>query len=68
MVNADIFKGNWKQFKGEVKKQWGELTDDQLDQAEGSHEKLVGVIQEQYGIARDEAEKQVKEWEKKVAA
>jgi uncharacterized protein YjbJ (UPF0337 family) len=63
-MNEDIFKGNWKQFKGEVQKQWGKLTNDQLDQIEGNREKLVGQIQENYGVARDEAEKQVKEFEK----
>lgn len=63
-MNKDIFGGNWKQFKGEVQKQWGKLTDDQLDQIEGNREKLVGKIQENYGIARDEAEKQVNDWEK----
>lgn len=67
-MNKDIFSGNWKQFKGEVQKQWGKLTDDQVSQAEGSREKLIGRIQENYGIAKDEAEKQVKEWEKKMAA
>lgn len=67
-MNKDIFSGNWKQFKGEVKKQWGDLTDDQITQAEGSREKLVGKIQENYGIAKDEAEKQVKDWEKRMAA
>ena len=56
-MNNDIFSGNWKQFKGEVKKQWGKLTDDQLDQIEGNREKLVGKIQENYGVAREEAEK-----------
>jgi len=62
-MNSDIFSGNWKQFKGEVQKQWGKLTDDQVDQAEGNREKFIGLIQENYGVVRDEAEKQVKEWE-----
>jgi len=66
MINSDIFGGNWKQFKGEVQKQWGKLTDDQFDQIEGDREKLIGSIQENYGVARDEAEKQVDEWEKSV--
>lgn len=61
-MNEDIFSGNWKQFKGEVQKQWGELTGDSLDQAEGDRDKLIGAIQEQYGIAREEAQKQVDEW------
>ena len=63
-MNKDIFSGNWKQFKGEVQKQWGKLTDDQFDQIEGDRTKLVGKIQENYGIAKDEAEKQVSEFEK----
>ncbi len=67
-MNTDIFEGNWKQFKGEVQKQWGKLTDDQFDQIEGSRDKLIGIIQESYGVARDDAEKQVKEWEKSQAA
>lgn len=67
-MNNDIFKGKWKQFVGEAKVQWGKLTDDQLDQIEGNRDKLIGSIQENYGIAREEAEKQVKEWEKNIAA
>jgi uncharacterized protein YjbJ (UPF0337 family) len=59
----DRVKGNWKQFKGEIKEQWGKLTDDELDQIEGKRDKLVGRIQERYGIAKDEAERQVSTWE-----
>lgn len=59
----DRVKGNWKQFKGEIKEQWGKLTDDELDQIEGKRDKLVGRIQERYGIAKDEAERQVSSWE-----
>ena len=67
-MNEDKLKGNWKQLKGEIQKNWGKLTDDHLDQIEGDRKKLVGEIQENYGIARDEAEKQVEEWEKAHAA
>ncbi len=67
-MNKDIFEGNWKQFKGEVQRQWGELTDDQFDQIAGSRDKLIGIIQENRGIARDEAEEQVKAWEDSIAA
>ena len=66
-MNEDIIKGNWKQVKGELQKQWGKLTDDMVDQAEGSRSKLVGIIQEQYGIERHEAEQRIEEVEKKVA-
>tara|TARA_R110002124_G_scaffold71189_5_gene190763 strand:- start:1639 stop:1836 length:198 start_codon:yes stop_codon:yes gene_type:complete len=58
-MNWDEVKGNWKQLQGSVKAQWGELTDDEVAQAEGNRDKLVGKIQEKYGIAKDEAEKQV---------
>ena len=58
-MNWDEVKGNWKQLQGSVKAQWGELTDDEVAQAEGNRDKLVGKIHEKYGIAKDEAEKQV---------
>lgn len=62
-MNEDIAKGNWKQFKGIVKEQWGKLTDDDLDVIDGKREQLVGKVQERFGVAQDEAEKQVKDWE-----
>jgi uncharacterized protein YjbJ (UPF0337 family) len=62
-MNWDRVEGNWKQFKGKVKQKWGKLTDDQLDVISGNRDELVGKIQESYGIAKDEAEKEVKAWE-----
>ena len=62
----DKIAGNWKQFRGEVRTQWGKLTDDDLEQARGERDKLVGRIQERYGIAKDEAEKQVDEFNRTV--
>ncbi|ART79160.1 CsbD family protein [Oceanisphaera avium] len=62
-MNWDIAEGNWKQFKGKVKTQWGKLTDDQLDQISGKRQELSGRIQEAYGVSKDEAEKQIKEFE-----
>lgn len=62
-MNTDIFEGNWKQMVGEVQKRWGKFTNDQLLALEGNRNKLTGLIQEGYGIGRDEADKQVKEWE-----
>mgnify|MGYP002738924223 CR=1 FL=1 len=59
-MNEDTIKGNWKQFKGKVKEQWGKLTDDDIDVIAGKRDQLLGKIQERYGIARDEAKKQVK--------
>ena len=57
-------EGNWKQLSGKVKTQWGKLTDDQLTQINGRRDQLVGKIQESYGISRDEADRQVRDWEK----
>lgn len=62
-MNDDRMEGNWKQFKGKVKENWGKITDDELDKIAGRREQLAGKIQESYGISRDEAEKQVKDWE-----
>lgn len=62
-MNWDIVEGNWKQFSGKVKAQWGKLTDDQLDVIAGRRTELVGKVQEAYGISKDEAEKQIKRFE-----
>jgi uncharacterized protein YjbJ (UPF0337 family) len=62
-MNWDQIQGQWKQFKGQTLQQWGKLTDDDLTTIDGQREELVGRIQERYGIAREEAEKQVKEFE-----
>lgn len=59
-MNKDILEGKWKQLKGEVQKQWGKLTDDDLDIVNGSQEKLEGLVQERYGKNKEEAEKEVK--------
>ena len=63
-MNWDIVEGKWKQFTGSAKERWGKLTDDELDQIAGKRDQLIGKVQEKYGIARDEAEKQVDEWSK----
>jgi uncharacterized protein YjbJ (UPF0337 family) len=62
-MNWDRIEGNWKQLKGKVKEQWGKLTDDDLDRVAGNRDQLVGKIQNSYGIGKDEAEKQLKDWE-----
>lgn len=67
-MNEDIFKGKWRQMKGSVQSQWGKLTDDELERINGDRERLLGTIQERYGVLRDEADKQVKDWEKSMAA
>ncbi len=67
-MNSDQLKGKWKQMKGSVKERWGKLTDDDLDVIDGQSEQLVGKIQERYGIVREEAQKQVDEWNAKVGS
>lgn len=62
-MNWDQVKGNWTEFKGKVKQQWGELTDDDLDRMAGQRDQLVGQIQKRYGMTREEAERRVADWE-----
>jgi uncharacterized protein YjbJ (UPF0337 family) len=61
-MNWDRVEGNWKQVTGKAKEKWGKLTDDDLTVINGKQDQLVGRVQERYGIAKDEAERQVKEW------
>jgi uncharacterized protein YjbJ (UPF0337 family) len=62
-MNWDQIAGNWKQFAGKAKEKWGELTDSDWAQVEGKRDQFIGKIQERYGITREEAEKQVSEFE-----
>lgn len=62
-MNDDRIKGQWKQLGGKLKSRWGKLTDDDLKVADGNAEYLVGRLQERYGIARDEARRQVRDFE-----
>ncbi len=66
-MNWDQIKGQWTQNKGKAKEQWGELTDDDLDRAAGNRDQLVGKIQEKYGVAKEEAERQVDEWSESLS-
>ena len=63
-MNKDIIEGNWAQVKGKIKEQWGKLTDDDLDVIAGKKDQLLGKIQERQGITRNEAEKQLSDWQK----
>lgn len=58
-MNWDTVKGNWKQMTGKIKEEWGDLTDDEILEAEGDRDQLIGKIQAKYGIAKEEAERQV---------
>jgi uncharacterized protein YjbJ (UPF0337 family) len=61
-MNTDILKGQWKQIKGEIHKQWGKLTDDEIDVINGDREKLEGRLQEMYGYTRDQARQEVNDF------
>jgi uncharacterized protein YjbJ (UPF0337 family) len=65
-MNWDRIEGNWKQFKGSVRQQWGQFTDDQLDVIAGRRDLLLGRIQELYGLSKEETEAQITDWEKRV--
>ncbi|SFW75726.1 MULTISPECIES: CsbD family protein [Luteibacter] len=65
-MNEDTLKGKWKQLEGKIKEQWGKLTDDDFKVAEGNSEYLAGKVQERYGVARDEAERQVKDFRDRI--
>ncbi|NKW78457.1 CsbD family protein [Rhodobacteraceae bacterium R_SAG7] len=58
-MNWDIIEGKWKQLKGEAQTQWGKLSEDEIDQAAGDRDKLAGLLQERYGLAREDAERQI---------
>ncbi len=62
-MNKDILEGKWEQLKGEVQKKWGKLTNDDLDVINGNRKKLAGKIQEKYGLTKEEAEKQVNDYQ-----
>ncbi|MBN8482145.1 MAG: CsbD family protein [Xanthomonadales bacterium] len=63
-MNQDIIQGKWKQLKGSLKAKWGKLTDDDLDRLDGNQQYLSGKLQERYGWARDQAEREIREFEK----
>jgi len=61
-MNWDQIEGKWKQFTGSARERWGKLTDDDWNIVAGKREHLIGRIQERYGVAQAEAEKQADEW------
>lgn len=64
-MNESWLKGKWNEYKGKVQEQWGELTNDDLDKIEGRRDQLIGAIQQRYGKARAEAEKELNAWEER---
>lgn len=61
-MNWDIIQGSWQEYKGKAQVEWGRLTDDDLDVIEGRRIELSGKLQQRYGIAREEADRQIEEW------
>jgi uncharacterized protein YjbJ (UPF0337 family) len=61
-MNQDILKGKWNQLKGNARKKWGKLTDDDMDRIQGNAEIMIGVIQERYGYGREQAEREIREF------
>lgn len=64
-MNSNIWKGRWKQISGEVQKQWGDLTEQELFKIDGDRKKLEGLLQEKYGVAQEDARKKLDAIEKK---
>lgn len=58
-MNQDIIAGKWKEVKGKVKQQWGNITDDEITQLKGTREELQGLIQKKYGYQKDKTEKEI---------
>ena len=59
MFNADLIKGKWKELRGDVQKAWGELTEDEIEKTKGDMQALAGLVQQKYGLAKEEAQKKV---------
>ncbi len=58
-MNKDIIQGNWEQLKGKIQKQWGNLTEDDIDKMQGSQKELEGLLQKKYGYQRDRIEQEI---------
>jgi uncharacterized protein YjbJ (UPF0337 family) len=66
-MNPDIIQGKWTQIKGSLKAKWGKLTDEDLNRMDGNHQYLVGTLQERYGWQKDQAEREIREFEHSLA-
>ena len=64
-MNWDRIQGSWKQWKGRVKEQWGQLTDDEIEVIAGQRDQLSGKLQERYGLSQEQAEHQMSDWQKR---
>ena len=62
-MDWERLEGSWREMTGKLKQQWGKLVSDSVTASDGQHDELVGKIQQAYGISRDEAERQINDWE-----
>jgi len=65
-MNWDRIEGKWKEYSGKIREKWGKLTDDEFTVINGKREKLAGLIQQKYGLAKDEAERQIADFERSL--
>lgn len=65
MLNKNIFQGNWKEIKGKLRQQWGNLTEDEVAKMKGSYEELRGVLQKKYGFDQERSDKEIENFVKK---
>ncbi len=65
-MNWDRIEGTWKQYKGKALETWGDLTDDEFDRVAGKRDQMVGLVQQKYGKAKDDAEREVDSWFSKL--
>lgn len=61
-MNWEQLEGKWKQLRGEAKQKWGKLTDNDLDYMAGKRDQFIGRLQERYGLAKEDAQRQAEEW------
>ncbi len=66
-MNWDQIEGKWKEMKGDVRKKWAKLTDDDLEFIGGNKDKLIGRLQQRYGNSKEQAERDLEEWQKGLA-
>lgn len=65
-MNWDQIEGRWKQFKGSAQTKWGQLTDDELTRSAGQREHLAGLLQERYGYAKEQVNKEIDEFAREL--
>jgi uncharacterized protein YjbJ (UPF0337 family) len=67
-MNWNQIRAQWKDIKGKARVQWGKLTDDELSRMQGNREQLEAALQKRYGLAKDEAQRQVDDWTQRLKA